>query len=643
MKTVRRLYFYAVALISLEVVLWGGIGLLRSIVDRLSIGGAEALAQALALILVGVPIFLFHWLWVQRTAARDDEEKTAALRAVFFYAALIGTLVPVAQNLLAMINRLLLGTARLSVRSAILGGTQTWPDNLIAVIVNLIVATYFWNLLRGEWKTLPETETFVEIRRLYRYLWTLYGLLMSVFGAQQILRFIFFSPTNVLGITGRETFVNGLALILVGTPVWIYTWRICQDALADPAERESNLRLGVLYLLALGGVISVLTAGGNLIYILLNHLLGATTPWDEFVQQISGPISIGIPLATVWAYYGFWLNRHIEAVAEGPQRDALKRPYLYILSLIGLVTAFVGVSLLVNLILDMTLGSGIVGDSFLRGRQASAIATLVVGLPLWLLNWLSIEKQTIMEGGPSTGSGQASGDHARRSLVRKTYLYLVLFASVIGGMITAVILVFKLLSAALTGNPGSDFLVSSLNLLQLLVWFAVVLVYHLLALRRDGISTANVLAAKQAEFSVLVLNSGDGKFGEAMKAALFKQSPQIPVTVMNADGAFPDGMKVNALVLPGSVAVNPPAALGAWLHQFNGSRLIVPDEALDIVWSQDAGQAALSVRQMAEGQKIRKQKKSGSAWMIVVYIFAALFALQVLFMLFALAISTIIN
>ena len=86
MKTVRRLYFYAVALISLEVVLWGLINLLRSIIDQSIGGGADALAQALALILVGLPIFLFHWLWAQRIAARDEEEKTASLRAIFLYA-----------------------------------------------------------------------------------------------------------------------------------------------------------------------------------------------------------------------------------------------------------------------------------------------------------------------------------------------------------------------------------------------------------------------------------------------------------------------------------------------------------------------------------------------------------------------------
>src|SRR5262245_27003602 len=88
MKTVRRLYVYLVTLISLEVVLWGLISLLRSIVDETVGGGAEVLAQALALILVGVPIFLVHWLWAQNTSKRDDEEKTAGLRALFFYSVL---------------------------------------------------------------------------------------------------------------------------------------------------------------------------------------------------------------------------------------------------------------------------------------------------------------------------------------------------------------------------------------------------------------------------------------------------------------------------------------------------------------------------------------------------------------------------
>lgn len=634
MKTVRRLYFYAVALISLEVILWGLIGLLRTVVSQSVIGAGNALARALALILVGVPIFLIHWLWAQRAAAHDDEEKSASLRAIFFYAALIGTLVPVIQNLLAFINRLLLNLMRLSARDAIFGGSQTWTDNWIAIAMNLLVAAYFWNVLRGEWKRLTDSENFADVRRLYRYLWLLYGLLMAVFGAQQLLRFVFYIPTNVLGGIGFNTLVNGLALLIVGVPLWVYVWRICQDALADPAEKESNLRLGVLYILALAGVITVLSAGGSLIDILLKRILGEASSWPKFVQMIGGPISIGIPLAGIWAYYGRWLNRHIESTSEGPRRAGLKRPYAYILSLIGLVTAFTGVALLLSLIIDLLTGQSLIGNEFLRNREAAAIATLLVGLPLWLSAWLPVNAQANAEGD--------AGEHARRSVVRKGYLYLVLFAAVIGGMVSAVGLVFQLLNAALTGNMEGNFLNTVLNLLQLLALFVIVLIYHFLTLRRDGASATEILAEEQAGFAVLVFDPGDGRFGEAMRAALMKHAPRLPVLVVSAAQKLAKDTQARAVILPGSLAVNTPETISSWLNHFSGSRLIVPDEAEHIVWAGDEGQAALAARQLAEGQEVRMKKNKGaSGWTILVYVAAALFVLQILFVLLAIVLSTL--
>ena len=93
----------------------------------------------------------------------------------------------------------------------------------------------------------------------------------------------------------------------------------------------------------------------------------------------------------------------------------------------------------------------------------------------------------------------------------------------------------------------------------------------------------------------------------------------------------------NAIVLNGSVATDAPD----WIRSFNGSRIIVQNEAQNIVWADGAAQAAQSVQQLAEGQEIRIQKPARSAWMYVVYIFAALFALELLFFLFALGISSI--
>ena len=633
MKSIRRLYFYLVAFISIEVVLWGLVGLLRSIAEDTLSGGAEALALALALILVGLPIFLIHWLWAQRASAREEEEKTASLRAAFFYAILFATLIPIVQNLLSFVDRALVQAAGLGVGRAFSPfREQTLADNLIAIVMNGIVAAYFWNILRGEWATIQNRENFTEVRRLYRYLWMLYGLLMTVFGAQQVLRFLFHIPGDVLGELGREVVVNGVALLLVGTPIWVYSWRLIQDSLADPAERGSTLRLAILYLLALGGVITVITAAWMLVNTTLTYLLGNAMGSADFIQQINGPIAIGIPIGVVWAYFGYWLQRHIESVGDRVRQAGMKRLYFYVLSLIGLAVTFNGVQSLLSFVIDMSTGGfieGSVRSISARGVQvANSLSLLIVGLPLWFAMWRPMQAEALTQ--------DEIGDHARRSLIRKFYLYLVLFASVIGGMATAVGLVYELIRVLLGSDAGGGFVSDVLNFIQVLVLFGVVLIYHLNVLRMDGASTADSLAEKQSRYSLLVVDSGNG-FVESVKAALLKLGTKVQLTTTNPD-VKPEG-DFHAILLNGSLAVDAPE----WIRSFHGSRIVVQNESKDIVWTENAAQAARSVQQLAEGQEIQRPKTGSSPMIILVYLFAALFAFQLLFLLLMFGVSLVLN
>lgn len=634
MKTIRRLYFYLVAIISLEVVIWGVISLLRSIINgRDVVNGTETLAQALALIFVGVPIFLFHWLWSQNTSAKDDEEKNASLRAVFLYGALLATLIPAVQNLFALINRAFLSTAHLSAQRAIIGGSQTLTDNILAVLINLLIAGYFWNILRGEWKTLKETENFSEIRRLYRFIWVLYGLLMVIYGAQQALDYAFTLPSNVLGGIGRETVVNAIALLGIGTPIWFFSWRILQDVLPDPAEKESILRLGILYLLALGGVIVTLTAGGNLLYALLSRLLGEKSTSIDFLQKIGGPISIGLPFGVLWAYYGYWLNQQFNFDENAPRRAGKKRIYFYILSALGLATAFIGTANLFMFITDMTLDKAYLNESSFRSTLAGSLSAIAVGLPLWLMTWRPLQAEALGVG--------AANEHARRSIIRRSYLYLALFAGVIGGMVSAVILIFTLINALLGG--GNSIAKDSLNSLTLLILFVVLLLYHLSALRKDSASRADALEEKQQEFHVLVFENNSGKIGDAVRAAFEKRGLKISLKTVNANEVVLSEVKANAVVLPLSLVMNTPKNAEAWIRSFDGSRLIVNDEAMGVFWMNDLEQVTASAQALAEGQELRPQssQKGTSAWTVVAYVFASLFACQLLFGLLMLGISLV--
>jgi len=639
MKTIRRLYFYAIALVSLEVVLWGLINLLRTALAGDIVPGVETLAQALALILVGVPIFLLHWTWIQRAAQRDEEEHTATLRAVFLYVALLFLLIPAVQNTLALINRFLLEGSGMSAYYAIFGGTQSWKDNLIAIAFNLVAAAYFYHVLQQDWKSVPEKENFADVRRLYRYIWLVYSLAMVVFGAQQILRYDFYVPSGMLGELGRETFVNGLALLVVGTPIWVYTWKLCQDALSDSAERGSLIRLGVLYLLALAGVITVTASAGVVLNNVLQWMLGKPITGVEFVRQVGGPISILIPLSVVWAYYGQWLNMDIQAVPDTQRRAGLRRLYYYVLSLIGLAAAFTGLAQLVSVILDQLLG-GILWGETLISRTSVAIATLAAGLPLWLLTWRPMQAEALASG--------PEGDHARRSLIRRTYLYLVIFAAVIGLMVSAITLVYQLLTIVL-GRSGTYYPSTMLNALQLLALFTGLLLYHMSALRKDNAHAADSIRAHYTGFGVMVFDPGDPDFASTLTAAIQKQAPGMPVVVQPIGQPIPDeARRVQAMVLPASLALDPPEVLRVILEDFKGAKVVVQGETPGWVLSGQpkrglkvtAQQAALAMRQLAEGQEVHPSA-AASPGMVVLYAIAVLFGIEVAFLLFALLMSLI--
>ena len=621
MKTIRRIYFYAVALISLEVVLWGMIGLARSIFSNSIGSGVAQLAQALALILVGVPVFGIHWWAAQRSASKDEEEHTSAVRALFLYSALLGLLIPLTQNGLAFINRLIIDFFNIPSSRAMLGGYQSLSDNFIAALMNGLVAAYFVYILRGDWREIVNKTALTLIRRIYRYIWVIYSLVMSIIGVNQILLYLFSLVTEYAHADNYyETLLaNGLALALVGIPLWVWAWKVAQDALKDPAERASLLRLGMLYILSLSGVIFVLTTTGIIINEFIQLLLKETNSFRDFLQAIEEPLAVAIPLGAVWAYYGNWLKRDLTALPNAPRRDSLNRLYYYILSFIGLFASFVGVAMLLSFLIDTIFGTSIWNGS-LETRLADSLATLFVSLPLWLKTWFPMQAQAL--------ALDERGDHARRSSIRKIYLYLALFAGVVGGMAAAVLLI-SLLLQILLGTKPVGFTDDFLNALQMLILFGGLLAYHWQSLRRDGILRGELLQEKADTFTALLLDNGDETLLPQLTSVMEAESAGINLILQNPKEELP---AADALLLPLDLALNPSELLTITLREFNGSKFLLPRESDDWFWMKNPKLIAKSLRQLAEGEDIQQSHKS-PGWMILVYILAGITVVEMIFFL----------
>ncbi len=631
MRTIRRVYLYTVAFISLEVIIWGLIGLVRAAFSGDVGGGTSQLAGALSSILVGVPVFLLHWIPAQRMAHKDKEERTSRVRAIFFYGLLLATLIPIAQNILSLINRFWLNVFSLPAREALLGLYQTWPDNLIAMVMNGLVAGYVFSLLRKNWEDSPGFNTFIETRRWYRYIWVLYGLTMLIVGMVQVLQFIFGSA-EMVGNSRSSMLANGLTLLCVGIPLWFYTWLQVQRSLKHPDEKASLLRRVILSILSLIGLGGVLIPAGIILMTVFQVILGKPFTFAAFLNEISVPLSILLTLGGLWIYYGRMLQTEIQWLPASPRRAAIKRIYSYLLAFFGLGATFIGIFSLLTFLNDLAIGTpSVSGEDWLQTRLSAALATIAIGLPLWLKTWRPMVFEASQEN--------ESGDHARRSLVRKIYLYLVIFAGVMGTMGSAGALLFQLINALL-GNTQSNFMRTVLAMIELLLLFIGLMAYHWKALRMDNSLAEAALQIRYANFPVLVLAGELPGNTVELTTALAREAESVPVTVWSVDQGLPEAEHPNikAVVISSDLLITLPKTFRSWLQIFDGERIVVPvDQEDGWRWVFSAGQkitvgaqqAAKMITTLAEGEEPTAFRATSSG-KIALYVLGGMLGLPML-------------
>lgn len=637
MRAVRRFYFYLVTLISLEVIVWGVISLARTLVSEPQAGtAANLLASGLALVLVGIPIFLIHWLAAQRDVRRDEEERSTALRALFLYGVRLATLTPVVYALLAMVNRAVIQSFGFSPLRALIGGGQTFWDNFIAIVVNLVAWLYFERVLAGDWQTSGVKDPLRDTRRLYRYVWVLYSLVLTVGGMQQVLDYLFLLPGSA-GSASFEVLANGVALVLVGAPLWAYTGTVARGALLQPGERPSWLRLAVLYLLTFIGLATSLAAIGNAFAAVLRWILGEAQTLGDYLSTAGLYFSLAVPFGVMWAYYYRELFTEIDSELDALRHDSFKRFFRHVLALLGFGAVFFGCWRVSATLVDFWLG-GVMAGAGLRAPLSVGLAALAVGLPLWLRPWLAVQEEALCQG--------QAGDHARRSVVRKGYLYLLVFALVIGAMVSAGSSLYLAFSQLL-GNPTENFAWEFGQRVQIFLLVMVWLVYYYRVLRGDARRAHEALAERHAAFQVLAIYSGSSRFVEELHLALHRQAPRMPLVVRRLDEELSEDLLSSAVVvLPLPLILHPSEKLRSWLGDFKGERVLVPSPSTEVIWlgqpqtkeTVTAGQAAQVICQLAEGQAVRVPAPV-STWTVVGYVLAGLFALQLSFVLLSLIIS----
>lgn len=627
MIVVRRVYILLVCAISLNAVVWAIIALLRNLLIRELNAPKSTIALQTAVILVGLPIFLVHWLWAQRLAARESEERSAVLRRIYLVGMMAGFVAPFANsayNLLNTLLRQLLGVPRP------LYSFNTYPapslgGNVIYAGVALLVLALFWGY---QWYTLaadarwPEVETAVQalVRRVYALVFATAGLVITVAALIPLLRWLLLQigqrPTATLS---QSALASWLAQLLVGLGLWLVFWQWAQHlyAAGQPEERESVLRKLYLYTAVFLGTVAVVASATIPLAGLLSRLLNAPLSGD-----VRGSLSVLVVMGLVWGYHAFVLGQDVRQSTAQPQQAGIRRLYRYLVAGVGLLALLIGVGGVISILFFTLDGEPFIGE--VRQALAWFIAAIMAGLLVWLLPWWRIQAAATEEG--------AEGPAERQSLVRKIYLYLFIFLATMTVLGTAVYIVSQLVELLLDSRTTAHLLRDLGMALAYSLLAGGLWLYHGSILRSDGRAAAQEQHARLAALRVAVFSGDQPALMARLRQAVQQKLPELTIqAVAGGTGAGEDVAaetavlsQAHVIITPASVAQrNGQAEIAAMTAAIAGSpahKLLIPVSQPDCLWlgveKEDeaalAKQAVAAIAQIASGEPVHPVRQLGT-------------------------------
>ncbi len=506
MQTVRRLYVYLLSGVSLGFLVYGLIVLLEVIFSQLGLGqgtligregenwARQQLSLAAALIGVGLPVWGIHWWFAERGLKSDrahaEDERGSTVRALYL------TLVLVA----------LLGfgfsAARDLVRELVLGFQPPQPELLynttnsaISLAILLVTAAawgYHVAVRRRDMARGPLQGAAAWLPRVYVYGATLVALIVTLQTFGDLARYAaeaVWPPSPVPDQNGFRSygFADSVSLFAVWAIGWLGHWwyagrLVSASGWRATSERGARLRLAFFVAVILIGSFSVMRLVGEAASAILVPAFGAT---DAIGGNLAGTdllrtVVVALISAAPWAV-AWWLHQrrmHEEALeADDTSRAAMAaRLDLHAVALVGLAFAAVATGSLVGLLIDVLLGGSrtLSGFGFWRAELANFVPYAVLGLGVWVWRWWPIQ-------------ARYGADPAREasSTVRRTFLLIILAASVISALGSLALVLYRLFGSLLGANLGGDAVSELSTPIGALLTAAAVALYHGLALRRD--------------------------------------------------------------------------------------------------------------------------------------------------------------
>ena len=292
-------------------------------------------------------------------------------------------------------------------------------------------------------------------RRVYLYLISYISFLMVLSGASDLLRLLL---DGILGTQAqiidagyqREQYSRAGAMLLVGAVVWAIHWMLAQRNVAGAGAEAAEERRSVLRKLLIYGIL--FTTAAQVFFALYGLIQGAlslrTGPGGESLADV---VSRTVPTLLVygigWLYYRQVSRRDNTITPEQGGAATVRRWYFYLVNFGALSFAMSGIAGLARYVWELITAGGttaIVETTGLPSEFTTNTGWIIAGLAFWLLHWLPVQRMT------------AVSDDEQHAVLRKVYLYGIIFETVAITLTSLALFLYNLLRYLLGTNPVAE-------------------------------------------------------------------------------------------------------------------------------------------------------------------------------------------
>ncbi len=427
--------------------------------------GGYLLAQALAFVLVGLPLAVALAWWTWRRHRTDTSETGATLFTAYLTLAALTGLVVAASALQTLVSGVLAGRPVAAAAAAqVLVWGALWAGHWVAARRSLDTERGTPHLLLG----------------------SLVGLILLVMGLVQTLGALLDLVLRP-DVLDRQTggLWEAVGLLVAGVVAWTIYWAVTAVRLP-----RGTLWLGYVLPVGVGGgLVLSLVAASRLLWTVLVWLVGdrlGRTASEHFEAAAFDAAALIVGIA-VWRYHRTLLGPGAGArPGHDTGRGEVRRVYEYLVSGIALVAAAFGLgTILVALIEAATPGSD--EGMTVRNTALAAVTVLAVGLPVWWLFWRRIRAASALDP-----------DAEVVSPTRRVYLVVLFGVAGIAAVIALMAVALTFFQDVVGARLGAGTLREARYGLGVLVGAAAVSAYHGVVFRRDRLATAALSPAGAA-------------------------------------------------------------------------------------------------------------------------------------------------